>query len=111
VHSVQKDYIAQLGDPAFGTPARADTSVYGIDNESRRFFKDEISATKFSKKGLVATANTAPDQNAGAFFITLADGPIESLFKKHTIFGEVAEGLDVLDKISRVYVNKECRPL
>lgn len=43
--------------------------------------------------------------------MTLTDKPIESLYKKHTIFGEVAEGLDVLDKINKAYVNKEYRPL
>ena len=75
------------------------------------FFKDEISSLRFAKRGLVATANTGPDLNASAFFITLTDQPIESLFKKHTIFGEVAEGFDVLDKINSVYVTKSHRPL
>jgi len=49
--------------------------------------------------------------NAGAFFITLTDNPIESFYKKHTIFGEIVEGIDVLDKINKAYVNKENRPL
>ena len=48
--------------------------------------------------------------NTSAFLITLG-APIASLDGKHTIFGEVAEGLDVLDKINKAYVNKENRPL
>lgn len=48
--------------------------------------------------------------NTSAFLITLG-APIASLDGKHTIFGEVAEGLDVLEKINKAYVNKENRPL
>ena len=84
--------------------------MFGLDDAARRHFDDELSAVKFDRKGLVATANKAPGENAGAFFITLANRPIDSLFKKHTIFGEVAEGLDVLERINRTSVNKEARP-
>jgi peptidyl-prolyl cis-trans isomerase-like 4 len=87
VHSVQKDYIAQIGDPLFGQPSRPDTSVYGLNDKSRRYFADELQPTKFDRKGLVATANNGVNLNAGAFFITLTDKPIESFYQKHTVFG------------------------
>jgi peptidyl-prolyl cis-trans isomerase-like 4 len=48
--------------------------------------------------------------NGSAFFITLSDEPITYLNKKHTIFGEVAEGLEVLDKINKAYFDDKGRP-
>jgi len=46
--------------------------------------------------------------NTSAFFLTL--GATEALHKKHTIFGEVTEGLEVLDKINNAYVSNTGRP-
>lgn len=43
--------------------------------------------------------------NASAFFITLTDQPLEAMNKKHTIFGEISEGLEVLDKLNNVFVD------
>lgn len=52
-------------------------------------------------------ANKGPDMNSSGFFITLADlsHTDNNLNKRHTIFGEVAEGLDVLTKINNAYVD------
>ena len=55
-------------------------------------------------------ANKGPNLNASALFITLSDQPLEYLNKKHTIFGEVTEGLDVLEKINKAYLDKDGRP-
>lgn len=60
---------------------------------------------KFTRRGLVATANTAPNKNECRFIITLA--PVESLNGKHTIFGEVVEGLEVLEQINKAYVDTQ----
>jgi peptidyl-prolyl cis-trans isomerase-like 4 len=107
VHDVQKDYLAQMGDPTFCPQLnRPRTSVWGLAKQEHICFDDEIKGLKFNKRGLVATANTAPNQNNSVFFITLASTPIESLDSKHTIFGEVAEGFEVLDLINKAYVNK-----
>jgi cyclophilin family peptidyl-prolyl cis-trans isomerase len=77
--SVQKDYLATVSDePSVGI----DESVY-----QQKYFGDEITKRKFTKKGLVAMANTGPNLNASNFFITLGDERIDSLYKKHTIFG------------------------
>ena len=77
--SVQKDYLATVcEEPGTGS----DESVY-----QHKFFADEITKRKFAKKGLLAMANTGPNLNASNFFITLGDERIDSLYKKHTIFG------------------------
>lgn len=58
-------------------------------------------------------ANIGPNMNASNFFITLADRQVPELYKKHTIFGQIAEeeGFETLDKINQVYVNNNNRPL
>lgn len=76
------------------------------------FFADEISLdTKIKKKGLVGTANVGPNMNTSDFFITLTDEHLKALDDKHTIFGEVAEGFEILEKLNRVHVNDVHRPL
>lgn len=66
---------------------------------------------KIKKKGLIGTANLGPNLNHSEFFITLTDSHLSALNGKHSIFGIVAEGMDVLDKINKVYCDKDNRPL
>ena len=76
------------------------------------FFDDEIPKNqKIEKKGLVVTANKGPDMNNSEFFITLTDQRQKTLEGKHTIFGEVVEGLEVIDKINACHVDKDNKPL
>merc|ERR1719361_106240 len=78
-HRVIKDFMAQGGDPT-GT-GQGGESVYG------KYFKDEFhSRLKFTRRGLVAMANSGKNTNAAQFFITL--GKCDWLDKKHTIFGK-----------------------
>ena len=63
------------------------------------------------KKGLIATANLGQDLNTSTFFITLTDEELPSYFKKHTIFGQVVEGLELLDKFNQIYVDEKNRPI
>jgi cyclophilin family peptidyl-prolyl cis-trans isomerase len=60
-------------------------------------------------KGVIAMANSGPDSNGSQFFITLADTPW--LTGKHTVFGKVRAGLDVVDMIGKVKVDETSRPL
>ena len=61
----------------------------------------------------MATANAGPNMNSSSFFVTLRpDGQEIREFKnKHTIFGQVVEGLDVLDAINQVHTVGKDRPL
>jgi cyclophilin family peptidyl-prolyl cis-trans isomerase len=59
-------------------------------------------------RGVIAMANSGPDSNGSQFFITLADAPW--LTGKHTVFGKVRAGLDVVDAIGKVRVDAEGRP-
>ena len=70
---------------------------------------DEISPKlKFDRPGVLAMANSGPNTNGSQFFITLA--PSAWLDGKYSIFGEVVEGLDVVQKISMVKAGAREKP-
>lgn len=88
-HRVIKDFMIQGGDPQ-GTGA-------GGTGYS---FKDEfIPQLKFDKGGILAMANSGPKTNASQFFITHKETPW--LNGKHTIFGHVVEGMEVVNNIAQ----------
>jgi len=113
-YSVQKDFIAQSGSPENSDTSSKNKSIYGLlnpENPKSNFFKSEI-LPKYqnNQKGLLATANIGPDLNTSTFYITLTSNNLLSLNNKHTIFGILKKGFDVLDKINEAYVDETNRP-
>ncbi len=101
-HRVIKNFMIQGGDPT-GT-GRGGESLWGGK------FEDEVSpTTKFDRKGLLAMANSGPSTNGSQFFITTV--PTPWLNMKHTIFGEVISGYDVVEKIENTPVGAQDRPV
>jgi len=98
-HRVIPDFMIQGGDPA-GT---------GMGGPGYRF-EDETVGTphKFDKPGKLAMANSGPNTNGCQFFLTVS--PTDWLTGKHTIFGEVVEGQDIVVKISKVPRNGQDKP-
>ena len=89
-HRVIKNFMIQGGDPQ-GT-GRGGQSIWG------KPFEDECKAdVKFDKPGLLAMANSGPKTNGSQFFITTATTPWLNM--RHTIFGEVTAGYDIVKKI------------
>jgi FKBP-type peptidyl-prolyl cis-trans isomerase len=87
-HRVIKDFMIQGGDPdgnGSGGPGFA--------------FKDEITDSKFDKAGILAMANSGPATNGSQFFITHKDTPW--LNGKHTIYGQVTQGMTVVNAIAQ----------
>jgi peptidyl-prolyl cis-trans isomerase A (cyclophilin A) len=73
-------------------------------------FEDEFNySLRFDKPGRLAMANSGPNTNGSQFFITTA--PTPWLDGRHTIFGQVIEGQDVVEKISNADRNNQDRPL
>lgn len=101
-HRVIKDFMIQGGDPT-GT-GRGGESLWG------KAFGDECkAAVKFDKPGLLAMANRGPNTNGSQFFITTALTP--HLNMRHTIFGEVTTGYDVVKKIESAPTAPGDRPV
>jgi peptidyl-prolyl cis-trans isomerase A (cyclophilin A) len=98
-HRVIPDFMIQGGDPA-GT---------GMGGPGYRF-EDETKSSphKFDTPGKLAMANSGPNTNGSQFFITVA--PTTWLTGKHTIFGEVVEGQDIVTNISKVARNGQDKP-
>lgn len=101
-HRVIKDFMIQGGDPT-GT-GRGGESIWQTN------FEDEFSdALKFDRPGLLAMANRGPKTNGSQFFITTKATPW--LHKKHTIFGRVSKGYDVITKIETIDKDANDRPI
>ncbi|MCO5555102.1 hypothetical protein L7F22_008643 [Adiantum nelumboides] len=108
-HSVQKDFLVQTGDPT-GTGVGGDSIYKFLYGEQARFFNDEIHQNlKHDRVGVVAMASAGENLNASQFYITTR-ADLEYLDKKHTVFGLVAEGEEVLMKINEAFVDDKFRP-
>eukprot|EP00315_Gephyrocapsa_oceanica_P033845 CAMPEP_0185448966 /NCGR_PEP_ID=MMETSP1365-20130426/59924_1 /TAXON_ID=38817 /ORGANISM="Gephyrocapsa oceanica, Strain RCC1303" /LENGTH=323 /DNA_ID=CAMNT_0028054967 /DNA_START=1 /DNA_END=969 /DNA_ORIENTATION=+ len=109
-HNVQAGALIQTGDPTgSGTGG---SSLYGLlYGDQARFFEDEFRRSlRHDRAGVVSMASSGPNTNGSQFFITVGDHAQEHLDDKYTIFGEVAEGLDVARKIGAAYCDPDGRP-
>lgn len=131
-HRVISDFMIQGGDPT-GT-GRGGESVYGHS------FEDEFDLTARNYRGALSMANAGPNTNGSQFFIVQAsevDGGLISQMEqladrgfpeevtenykkiggtpwldfKHTVFGQVFEGMDVVDAIAAVKVGSQDKPV
>ena len=100
-HRVIRGFMILGGDPS-GT-GRGGQSFFG------KSFEDEFKPNVvFNKAGLLAMANAGPNTNGSQFFITTV--PTPHLNGRHTIFGEVVEGMNVVRKIENTDVDTRDKP-
>ena len=112
-HRVIADFMIQGGDPL--TKDNTQMMYWGTGGPGYKF-ADEIHANNHNVPGTIAMANAGPHTNGSQFFINTADnssaarGPY-SLDPKHTVFGTVVSGMDVVAAIEQVATNEMDRPL
>ena len=97
-HRVMKDFMIQGGDPLGN----------GTGNPGYRFADEIVDTLKHDSKGILSMANGGPKTNGSQFFITHKETPW--LDGKHTVFGEVVHGLEVVDSIAAVKVGAGNKP-
>lgn len=134
-HRVMADFMIQGGDPT-GT-GKGGSSIYTDVAGNRGAFADEFSDSLFHFRGALSMANSGSNTNGSQFFIvqasSLPDGQEASMkgngvnpnaiekYKKeggtswldgkHTVFGQVVEGMDVVDAIAAVKVDGDNKPV
>jgi len=99
-HRVIKGFMIQGGDP---NSKDDDWSNDGIGGPGY-VFKDETNSNKIIR-GVLAMANAGPNTNGSQFFIVTAESA-PWLDGKHTVFGKVVEGMDIVDKIENSATDK-----
>ena len=105
-HRVIENFMIQGGDPLTKDDAQA--SRWGTGGPGYQF-ADEIHANNKNDIGTISMANAGPNTNGSQFFINVANNNF--LDSKHTVFGKVSAGMDVVKKIEATQTGAQDRPV
>ena len=98
-HRIIDGFMIQGGDPT-GT---------GSGGPGYKYPDEFVDTLSHDSKGILSMANAGPGTNGSQFFITLA--PVQQLDGKHTVFGKVVKGQDVVDSIGKAETGPRDRPV
>lgn len=105
-HRVIKGFMIQSGDPLTKDDSRS--AEWGTGGPGYKF-PDEITAENKNDVGTISMANAGPNTNGSQFFINV--NPNNFLDGKHTVFGKIVEGMDVVTEIENTPTDGSDRPL
>jgi len=109
IHFLQKGFIAQTGDPTGS--GRGGDSIFGIlyGDQARYYEAEKVPRIKHRKIGSLSMVNCGDNMLGSQFFITL-DSDLDYLDEQHCVFGEIVEGLEILEKLNERICDDEHRP-
>jgi peptidyl-prolyl cis-trans isomerase A (cyclophilin A) len=106
-HRVIPGFMVQVGDPRSRYPELK--SGWGAGDPGYRFADEIVRELRHDGPGVLSMANAGPRTNGSQFFIT--EGPTPHLDGKHTVFGRVIKGQDVVKRIANVKTGPNDRPV
>ncbi|MFH1802940.1 MAG: peptidylprolyl isomerase [archaeon] len=106
-HRVIEGFMIQGGDPLTKDPSKSNLWGTGGSEPIKDEFYEEYSHS--NTRGTISMANAGPDTGSSQFFINHRDNIL--LDDKHPVFGEVVEGMDVVDAIAAVETGQFDRPV